>query len=818
MDPLNSMAPALLLTGIPANAETTGGGSLVADDGEAHSNITVSGVEYPAELHPFNYSDVLVLINNNSAMSRQVGEYFVQTRDVPAKNVAYLDVPAREVISKDQFEDLKEKVKDHITYKDLVDEVNYIVTTKGFPLKISNASNWFRACVDEELALIFGPLESRIGNSFYVANPYAGERSYFSAADQGIYLVNRLTGYDWDDVRGIIDRANDTMGNRGKFVLDVDPGRDGSPGYRIANDWLRNANTILVDRGEDVFFDDSRWYVVGKDDVMGYASWGSNDGNDTDHAKPHNTWVNGSIAETFVSTGGRTFTYPPRYGQSMIADIIRENVTGVKGYVYEPYLTAIAHPDILFERYTAGFNLAQSYRMASLMLGWMGVVVGDPKCAPYRDIPDLYIDDSLLTPSNLTPATGDPMTLRVMVKNLGGAAQNTTVDLYVDGELWVRQNVTFDTFSLTTIDIAIDAPITVGEHTLLVLLNLGPAQFFETLYDNNRGETTVTAMERPVVSLQASSLEVDTFDSVFFEVLVVSGPRTVTRFYFDFGDGSHVLSQASNTSIHSYDQDGVYTVTAWVLDDAMVLSYQASLDIRVANRAPSAIISVEPSEALTWEEFSFNATRSSDMDGEVVSATWDMGDGNTSEGMEVTHAYAAPGDYIVRVTVTDDDGLNTSVTRRVTVLNQPPTAIFRLEDGELMKRRLATFNASESSDIDGRIHRYEWSFGDGTSGDITTSPWTVHTFDKAGNFTVTLTVVDELGGAATAELEVSVATLPPVADLRLDQATILTDVTVSLDASWSYDPDGDLQRRPALGLHRRGRHHGGDLDHLQTHR
>ena len=37
--------------------------------------------------------------------------------------------------------------------------------------------------------------------------------------------------------------------------------------------------------------------------------------------RPHMSWNNGSIAETAVSTGGRSFTLGTTYGQSLIADL-----------------------------------------------------------------------------------------------------------------------------------------------------------------------------------------------------------------------------------------------------------------------------------------------------------------------------------------------------------------------------------------------------------------------------------------------------------------------------------------------------------------
>ena len=68
----------------------------------------------------------------------------------------------------------------------------------------------------------------------------------------------------------------------------------------------------------------------------------------------------------------------------MIADLIQQGVTGVKGYVSEPYTGALARPDILFDRYTTGYTLAESFYMASPMIKWKDVVVGDPLCCPYR--------------------------------------------------------------------------------------------------------------------------------------------------------------------------------------------------------------------------------------------------------------------------------------------------------------------------------------------------------------------------------------------------------------------------------------------------
>ena len=68
-----------------------------------------------------------------------------------------------------------------------------------------------------------------------------------------------------------------------------------------------------------------------------------------------------------------------------MADLLEDGVSSVKGYVYEPYLTAVGSPSVLLDAYATGYSMAEAHAMANTQIGWMGVVVGDPKMAPYAD-------------------------------------------------------------------------------------------------------------------------------------------------------------------------------------------------------------------------------------------------------------------------------------------------------------------------------------------------------------------------------------------------------------------------------------------------
>ena len=52
----------------------------------------------------------------------------------------------------------------------------------------------------------------------------------------------------------------------------------------------------------------------------------------------------------------------------------------------------------------------------------------------------------------------------------------------------------------------------------------------------------------------------------------------------------------------------------------------------------------------------------------IVSYDWDFRDGGTDSGELVNHAFAAPSDYTVTLTVTDDDGLSGTATQVVQVV------------------------------------------------------------------------------------------------------------------------------------------------------
>jgi uncharacterized delta-60 repeat protein len=83
--------------------------------------------------------------------------------------------------------------------------------------------------------------------------------------------------------------------------------------------------------------------------------------------------------------------------------------------------------------------------------------------------------------------------------------------------------------------------------------------------------------------------------------------------------------------------------------------------------APTAAFKVLTSPAVAGQPVAFDASVSSDVDGTVAGYSWDFGDGGSASGATPTHTFASEGDYTVKLTVTDDKGVRSSSSQKLTV-------------------------------------------------------------------------------------------------------------------------------------------------------
>jgi len=276
---------------------------------------------------------------------------------------------------------------------------------------------------------------------------------------------------------------------------------------------------------------------------------------------------------------------------------------------------------------------------------------------------------------------------------------------------------------------------------------------------------------------------------------------------------------------HVFSEPGLYDVSLSVTDDAgntdtIVLSIQVAVGEPLViqpvstSQPPIADFGYMPSPASVGESIRFDATPSSDPDGEIVSYAWDFDGDGTIDASEAipSHVFASPGSYSVSLTVTDNNGSRDTLTVLIEVAPQPepviepsvglPIAGFQQSPTEPVSGEPVLFNGTPSLDPGGQIVGFAWDF-DGDGQTDSTAPLAEHTFVEPGTYVVSLTVTDDEDNTNTisGDIQVTPAPVPttepasfqlPVADFAYMPASPSVGDPVLFNGTFSFDFDGEI--------------------------
>jgi PKD repeat protein len=267
---------------------------------------------------------------------------------------------------------------------------------------------------------------------------------------------------------------------------------------------------------------------------------------------------------------------------------------------------------------------------------------------------------------------------------------------------------------------------------------------------------------------------------------------SIVSYEWDFGDGT-ATSSASNPS-HTYTSSGSYTASLTVTDNDGATDTKTVAITVNANQAPTAVAGSDVSSGQAPLAVNFNSDGSGDPDG-TFTRNWDFGDGSaSSSAASPTHTYTEQGTYTVTLTVTDDNGViaTSTLTMEIGAPNQAPVAAATVDptSGKTNITNFA-FDASGSTDADGTVNSYAWTFGDGAT---STSATPSHTYTEAGTYTATVTVTDNQDATDTESVTVTVAdNVLPVAAASVTPASgkaLFT--TFQFSSVGSSDSDGTI--------------------------
>ena len=266
------------------------------------------------------------------------------------------------------------------------------------------------------------------------------------------------------------------------------------------------------------------------------------------------------------------------------------------------------------------------------------------------------------------------------------------------------------------------------------------------------------------------------YDTVVYEELLFT--RAVSHILdLDFGPGG-LLFLATPEGIYSSD---LHTV---------------------GNQLPIPSITLNRTAQFVGRLISFDDKGSYDPEaGGIFAHDWQFGDGTNASGTYVTHAYSSPGIYTVTLTVADELGARNSTNRTVRIVdlaaNEPPNASIFATRFVQFENRPVGFGGGDSTDPeDGGIRSFAWDFADGTND---TGSWVLHNFSRRGNYTVRLTVTDELGLAGSASVTVRILAVlentPPFAVASASSLRGWIGRSLNFSAAASGDAEGGIVAR-----------------------
>ncbi len=295
---------------------------------------------------------------------------------------------------------------------------------------------------------------------------------------------------------------------------------------------------------------------------------------------------------------------------------------------------------------------------------------------------------------------------------------------------------------------------------------------------------TISCYEDDLVRLDGST----SFDS--------ASDIPTLRYHWDLGDGT---TTEGAICTHRYEDFGRYTVTLTVTDDDRAED-SCTTEVYVTNRAPVAVASGEGTTIEVYEDelVTLDGDDSYDTpsDRDQLQYYWSVNDGSKMSGYRTAvaaHRFPNSGVWEATLTVTDDDGAQSTARVNISVINIAPEA---LAPEALVVNEGASIYLSGENSSDTPSDQTSLSYGwdlDGDGAEDAMGATVLARFDTPGSLDITLTVTDDDHASDTATITVTV-NAGPVPIIVAPEVMVATESRI-FSSSSSYDTDGQILER-----------------------
>lgn len=344
---------------------------------------------------------VVVVYNADTPLSTRMAKRYAAVRQIPEVNLVGLRGLKRGVISRQHFD--KKMVEPLMLHaasmgwrypaaKPVGDKPIYaMVLMPDLPIRVGKAPApagkipaglpagvaHNGASPDSELALLGAryPLEGALNN------PVFNKEKRFYQSAPAVLSVCRIDGPDEETICRLIDDPArvERQGLWGWTVVD-----NGGP-HKAGDPWFEEAASLAKRAWQPLFYEESRKTIAASFPMMErvavYLGWYSVTVNGPFAAKAPATFrfEPGAIAFHLFS-----YSCPTLHRKTdWVPALLLRGAAVSAGNVDEPYLHMTIRPDIFYNRLLRGYTVAEAALMATPILSWQGVVIGDPLYRPF---------------------------------------------------------------------------------------------------------------------------------------------------------------------------------------------------------------------------------------------------------------------------------------------------------------------------------------------------------------------------------------------------------------------------------------------------
>jgi uncharacterized protein (TIGR03790 family) len=308
-------------------------------------------------------ADVAVVVNEQDANSKQVGDYYLKARNIPANNLIIVSIPKTATLSVEQFTELQQKID-----MQLKPNIQVIVLMWTTPYAVN--------CNSITSAITLGYDSKQCDDTCAVGkkNPYFNSVSRNPYKDLKLRLSILLPTDSIDLAKSIIDKgvlsAFNLNESTGYFLKTKDEARSKPRERFFPTDLTKFESKKIVMR--TIHADN----IKDKKDVMFYFTGAT--------SVPKLETLNfmpGAIADHLTSAGGIL------YNEWQMSSLkwLEAGASGSYGSVSEPcnYWQKFPNPTVVVEHYLAGETLIEAY-WKSVYWPTQGLFLGEPLAAPFR--------------------------------------------------------------------------------------------------------------------------------------------------------------------------------------------------------------------------------------------------------------------------------------------------------------------------------------------------------------------------------------------------------------------------------------------------